>query len=63
MEAQYGLEASLLHEIKKVVEGNDLVVFVGDFNYPDINGCDRQYKNSISRNFIDFCGHFFKSVC
>ena len=23
-------------EIKKVVEGNNLAIFIGDFNYPDI---------------------------
>ena len=36
MEAQYGLEASLLQEIKKVVKGNKLAIIIGYFNYPDI---------------------------
>ena len=59
MEYQYGLEASLFQEIRKVVEGNNLVVIVGDFNYPDINWCDRQYTSSTSGNFIDFCEDIF----
>ena len=59
MEAQHRLEASLFQEIRKVVEGNNLVVIVGDFNYPDINWCDRQYTNLTSRNFIDFCEDLF----
>ena len=54
MEAQYVLEAVLFHEIRKVFEGNNLVVFVGDFNYPDIKWCNRQYT-STSSNFIYFC--------
>ena len=37
MEAQYVLEASLFHEIRKVFEGNNLVVIVRDFNYSDSN--------------------------
>ena len=43
MEAQFGLEASLFQEMKKVVEVNNLVAVVGDFNYPDITWCDRSY--------------------
>ena len=62
MEAQNGLEASLFQEIRKVVEGNNLVVVVGDFNYPDINWCDRRYTSPTSGNFIDFCEDFFK-IC
>ena len=36
MKTRYGLEASLFQEIRKVVEGNNLVVVVGDFHYRDI---------------------------
>ena len=42
MEAQYGLEAFLFQEIRKVAEGNNLVIIVGDFNYSDIKQSDRQ---------------------
>ena len=54
MEAQQRLEGSLFQEIRKVVEGNNLIVIVGDFNYPDINGV----INSIQihhQETIDFC--------
>ena len=37
METRYGLEVSLFQEIRNVVEGNNLVVVVEDFNYPDKN--------------------------
>ena len=36
MESQYGLKTALFQEIGKVVEGNNLVFTVRDFNYPDI---------------------------
>ena len=39
MDAQNGLEASLFQEIRKVVEGNNLVVVVWYFNYPYISWC------------------------
>ena len=52
MEAQYGLEASLFHWIRKVVEDNSLVVIVQNFFYPDINWYDGRYT---SGNFIHFC--------
>ena len=64
MESQYGLEVALFQEIRKVVEGNNLVFTVGDFNYPDIKWCDRQYTSPTSGNFIDFLRrHVFKSIC
>ena len=59
MEGQYGLEASLFQEIRKVIEGNSLVVIAGDFNYLDINWCYRRYRSPTSRNFIDFCKDIF----
>ena len=59
MEAQQELEASLFQEIRKEVEGNNLVIIVGDFNYPDINWCDRPYTNPTSENFIDFYEDMF----
>ena len=59
METQHGLKASLFQEIRKLVEGNNLVVIVGDFNYPYIDWCDRQYTSSTSVNFIDFCEDIF----
>ena len=43
MGAQNGWEASSFQEIRKVVEGNNLVGIVGD--YPYINWCDRQYTS------------------
>ena len=54
MEPQHGFEANLFQEIRKVIKDNNLVVVMGDFNYPDINWCDKRYVSPISGNFIDF---------
>ena len=59
MEDKHGLEASLFQEIRKVVEGNNLVIIVGGFDYPGMNWCDRQYTSPTSGNFIDFCEDMF----
>ena len=54
MEAQYGLKASLFQEIKKVVEATDSLIVIVNFNYPDINWCDRWYISLTSGKFTDF---------
>ena len=59
MDAQGELGASLFKEIRKVVVGNNLVFIVGDFNYPDINWCNRRYTNLTSGNCIDFFEDIF----
>ena len=53
------MEASLFQEIRNVVEGNNLVVIVGDFNYADINWNDRTYTYPTSGKFIEFCEDIF----
>ena len=62
MEAQYGLEAVLFQEIRKIVEGNNLVIIVGDFNYPDIKWYDRQYTSKTTVSFIDFYEDIFLNL-
>ena len=56
---QNELEASLFQEIRNVVDGNNLVVIVGDFNYADINWNDRTYTYPTSGKFIEFCEDIF----
>ena len=34
---------------------------MGDYNYPDINWCDRQYTSPTSLNIIDLCNDMFLS--
>ena len=55
MGAQYGLKASLFQKIREVLDGNILVLIVGDFNYPHINWGDGRCTLSTSGNFINFC--------
>ena len=40
-------------------EGNNLVIIVGDFNYPNIKWCDRPYRSKTSGSFTDFYEDIF----
>ena len=50
MEAQYGLETSIFQEIRKAAKGSSF----GNFNYLDINWCDRRYTSPTSGKFTLF---------
>ena len=63
MEAQYGLGAALFQQIRKLVEGNNLVVIVGNFNFPDIEWCNREYTSPTSGNFIYICKDMSLNKC